>query len=162
MRVAIGQVIHETSTFCARPTSLEDFKAWEWIRGNDIVRQHRGVRDYLGGMQSLDGRGARVSYGRMARLVIKDVDALVSSVRAQVLDPEVFLLHGIDVQRYKVVALKSSQHFRAGFESIAAHILTADPPGLTTTDLSVLPYTRIRRPMWPLDPDAEFAGAARS
>lgn len=106
--------------------------------------------------QSPMGRGARVDYGRMARLVMGGVDVLVSSVRAQVLDPEVFLLHGIDVTRYKVVGLKSSAHFRAGFEPLAARIIAADAPGLTTKDFTVFDYRRIRRPMWPLDAEAAY------
>ncbi|HKX16566.1 MAG TPA: M81 family metallopeptidase [bacterium] len=114
--------------------------------------------------QSPMGRGARVDLGRMARLVIPapaaagrgGVDLLVSSVRSQTLDPEVFLVHGIDVARYRIVALKSSQHFRAGFEPIAARIITADSPGLTTLDLTTFPYRRLARPVWPLDDAARF------
>jgi microcystin degradation protein MlrC len=106
--------------------------------------------------QSPMGRGARVDLGPMARLGIGNVDVLVSSVRQQTLDAEVFLLHGIDVARYRVVALKSSQHFRAGFEPIAARIITADSPGLTTLDLTTFPYRRVARPVWPLDLDAAF------
>jgi microcystin degradation protein MlrC len=106
--------------------------------------------------QSPMGKGTRLNYGKMARLVIGDIDVIVSSTRAQVLDAEVFLLHGIDVSRYKIVALKSSQHFRAAFESVAARIIPADTPGLTTTDLTVFAYHRLRRPIWPLDEDATF------
>lgn len=106
--------------------------------------------------QSPMGRGARVDLGRMARLQIGGVDVLVSSVRTQTLDDEVFLLHGIDVRRYKIVALKSSQHFRAGFEPLAARIITADTPGLTTSNLKVFDYRRLPRPIWPLDPQATF------
>ena len=106
--------------------------------------------------QSPMGRGAQADLGRMARLRIGAVDVLVSSVREQTLDAEVFLLHGIDVARYKIVGLKSSQHFRAGFEPLAAHILTADAPGLTTLDLTSFPYRRVRRPIWPLDPETAY------
>lgn len=102
------------------------------------------------------GRGSRVDLGRMARLVVGGVDILVSSRRTQVFDPEVFLLHGIDVTRYKIVALKSSAHFRAGFEPIAKRIVTADTPGLTTTNLKAFPYKRVRRPIWPLDEGVEL------
>lgn len=109
--------------------------------------------------QSPMGRGAQVDLGRMARLRIGTVDVLVSSVREQTLDAEVFLHHGIDVTRYKIVALKSSQHFRAGFEPLAAHILTADSPGLTTLDLSSFPYHRVDRPVWPLDADTRYQPA---
>ncbi len=113
--------------------------------------------------QSPMGRGARVDLGRMARLVIPagatpggGIDILVSSVRSQTLDPEVFLLHGIDVTRCRIVALKSSQHFRAGFEPLAARIITADSPGLTTLDLTTFPYRRLARPVWPLDEQTRF------
>ena len=104
--------------------------------------------------QSPMGRGRKVDLGPMARLVIGNVDVLVSSVRTQTLDPEVFLLHGIDVTRYRLVALKSTQHFRAGFEPVAAQIIQADTPGLTSSDLSIFDYRRLRRPIWPLDADA--------
>ncbi len=80
------------------------------------------------------------------------VDVIVASERSQTLDSEVFLLHGIDVTRYRIVALKSQQHFRGGFSSIAGTIIRADTPGFTTSDLSLLPFQRITRPIWPLDP----------
>jgi microcystin degradation protein MlrC len=97
------------------------------------------------------GRGSHVDLGPMARLVIGNVDVLVSSVRTQTLDTEVFLLHGIDVARQRVVALKSQQHFRAGFEHVAGEIIRVDTPGLTSSNLSSLPFERLRRPIWPLD-----------
>lgn len=113
--------------------------------------------------QSPMGRGARVNLGPMARLVLPvtggqagGIDVLVSSVRSQTLDPEVFLLHGIDVTRCRIVALKSSQHFRAGFEPVAARIITADAPGLTTLNLASFPYRRLTRPVWPLDDGTAF------
>jgi microcystin degradation protein MlrC len=97
------------------------------------------------------GAGRQVDLGQMARLVIGNVDVLVSSVRTQTLDAEVFLLHGIDVRRYRIVGLKSQQHFRAGFDHLAGTTIRCDTPGLTTSDLTQLPFTRLTRPMWPLD-----------
>jgi microcystin degradation protein MlrC len=41
---------------------------------------------------------------------------IVASRRSQTFDPEPFLAVGIDVNRYRIVALKSSNHFRAGFK----------------------------------------------
>jgi microcystin degradation protein MlrC len=106
--------------------------------------------------QSPMGRGGQVDLGRMARLQVGGVDVLVSSVRTQVLDPEVFLLHGIDVTRYKVVVVKSSGHFRAGFQPLAKAIITADSPGLSTLDVRNLVRVRTRVPSWPLDPDTVY------
>ena len=97
------------------------------------------------------GAGSEENLGPMARLVIGNVDVLVASIRAQTLDAEVFLLHGIDVTRYRIVALKSTQHFRAGFAHLAGTIIRCDPPGFTTSNLAQLPYRRVRRPIWPLD-----------
>lgn len=106
--------------------------------------------------QSPMGRGARVNLGKMTRLVIGGIDVLVSTIRTQTLDDEVFLLHGIDVTRYKIVAIKSSNHFRAGFEPIAHAIIRADTPGLVSADLSTFDYRRLQRPIWPLDDGVTF------
>lgn len=100
------------------------------------------------------GRGSLVNLGKSVRLQAGGVDIIVCSVKSQVLDEQIFLLHGIDVSTYKIVALKSSQHFRAAFEPISAAIVTADSPGLTTQLFNVFPYERINRPMYPLDPEA--------
>ena len=78
------------------------------------------------------------------------------SSRSQTFDPEVFRQVGIDVMRYKLVGLKSSNHFRAGFQDLAAGIVTADPPGLTTHRIEVFPRKRAPGPLWPLDPNATY------
>jgi len=98
------------------------------------------------------GAGSEVNLGKMARLVIGNVDVIVGSNRAQTLDAQLFLLHGIDVRDYRVVALKSHQHFRGGFQQLAGTIIRCDTPGLTTSNLSDLPFRNITRPIWPLDP----------
>ncbi len=98
------------------------------------------------------GAGSLVNLGRMARLVIGNVDVIVGSNRAQTLDAQLFLLHGIDVRTMRIVAFKSQQHFRGGFQNIAGTIIRCDTPGFTTSNLSDLPYKNITRPIWPLDP----------
>jgi microcystin degradation protein MlrC len=95
-------------------------------------------------------KGARVDLGPLARLVIDGIDVVVASHRSQTFDPEPFLAVGIDVRRYAIVALKSSNHFRAGFKGVAAAIVTADPPGLTTHHIEIFPRQRAPHPLWPL------------
>jgi microcystin degradation protein MlrC len=104
------------------------------------------------------GRGMAVDLGPSARLVIGGVDIIVASERNQVLDDEVFLLHGINVRSRRIVALKSSAHFRAGFRDLAAAIITADALGATTLHLEHFDHRRIRRPIWPLDPETTYEG----
>ncbi|MBX3705685.1 MAG: M81 family metallopeptidase [Pseudomonadales bacterium] len=101
-------------------------------------------------------RGAPLNLGPLARLVVDGMDVIVASRRSQTFDPEPFLAVGIDVRRYRYVALKSSNHFRAGFRDIAGTIVTADPPGLTTHHIEVFPRTRARVPLWPIDPAARY------
>jgi microcystin degradation protein MlrC len=102
--------------------------------------------------------GVALDLGPSARLRIGAVDVLVTSRRQQVFDDELFRVHGIEVREKKIVALKSSHHFRAGFGAVAAEILTADPPGLTTLRLDAFERTRTPRPIWPLDPAAHWEG----
>ena len=101
-------------------------------------------------------RGAPLRLGPMARITIDGVDVVVASRRSQTFDPEPFLALGIDVSRYDVVALKSSNHFRAGFRDVAGTIVTADTPGLSTHQIGVFPRRRAQAPLWPVDPGATY------
>lgn len=101
--------------------------------------------------------GYALDLGPSCRLTVGGIDIVVMSKPFQTIDPEVFILHGIDVTRYKVIGLKSSQHFRAGFRDIAAEIITADSPGLTTSRVEHFDHVRLSRPMWPLEPQATYA-----
>jgi microcystin degradation protein MlrC len=101
-------------------------------------------------------RGAPINLGPMARLVIDDMDVVVSSKRSQTFDREPFLAVGIDVHKYKYVALKSSNHFRAGFQHLASQIVTADTPGLTTHHVEIFPRQKTKRRLWPIDSQASY------
>lgn len=95
------------------------------------------------------GKGARVHLGPSVRIQTNGIDIIVCSVKAQVLDEEIFLIHGIDIRKYKIVGLKSSQHFRAGFDSISSKIITVDSPGLSTMDFTVFDYTNLKTKLFP-------------
>ncbi len=92
----------------------------------------------------------------MVGLRIRGVDVLVSSRQSQTLDTSPFVLHGIDVMEYDVVALKSAVHFRAGFRNIASTILPVDAPGLSTTRTETFRRLHQAQPLWGKDPDDEI------
>ena len=101
--------------------------------------------------------GLHVDLGRTARLQINGVDVIVVSRVQQTFDPEVFLLHGVDVRRCHIVALKSSHHFRAGFRQLATAIITADSgSGLTTQRIERLARRPGMVPSWPIDGGARY------
>lgn len=106
-------------------------------------------------MQAM-AKGAPLNLGPMARLVVDDFEILVASRRSQTFDPEPFLALGIDVRRLDTIALKSSNHFRAGFQDIAGTIVTADPPGLTTHHIEIFPRQLAPGAMWPIDDNASY------
>ena len=105
-------------------------------------------------------KGSRINYGKLARLTIDDFDIIVASNRSQTFDTEPFIAVGVDVMKKRYVALKSSNHFRAGFEPIAGTIITADPPGLTTHHVEIFPRQRSSVPLWPIDDKATFSSGA--
>ncbi len=99
-------------------------------------------------------QGAWGSVGTSAVLEVLGINVIVSSKRVQSRDPEVFRAAGIDPTEQKVLVVKSAVHFRAAFEPIAAKVIIADAPGLTTLDMSKFDFKRIRRSMFPLDRDS--------
>jgi microcystin degradation protein MlrC len=58
---------------------------------------------------------------------------------------------GIDPRSRRIVVVKSTQHFHAGFGPFAADVLYVGGPGALERDLARLPYRRIVRPKWPFD-----------
>lgn len=68
-------------------------------------------------------------------------------------DIGVFHSVGIDPTATRYLLLKSRIHYRAGMGALARHTFTCDGDGVTTSDNAVLPYRKVRRPIYPLDPD---------
>ena len=65
-------------------------------------------------------RGARIDLGPMALLEIAGVRVIVGSVKMQAADQSIFRHFGIEPTEEAILALKSSVHFRADFQPIAA------------------------------------------
>jgi microcystin degradation protein MlrC len=65
----------------------------------------------------------------------------------------VFRHAGIEPTAKRYLLIKSRQHFRAGFEPIAKHIVLLSGPGVTSSDYSLFDFRAVPRPLYPLDPD---------
>jgi microcystin degradation protein MlrC len=61
---------------------------------------------------------------------------------------------GLDCRTMKTISVKSTGHFRSGFEPIAGSIYNVDTAGQLSQDFASLPYTRLGRPVYPLDVEA--------
>ncbi len=89
--------------------------------------------------------------GMSVAIQVGRVAIVLNSIRQQVFDPVCFEAHGIDIRQMKIAVVKSSNHFRAKFEAIARDIIYCCPPGTLTLDFSQIPYSKLCRPVWPLD-----------
>jgi len=97
--------------------------------------------------------GTTIRMGRTAVLDTGKMQIVVSERRSEPFDLGVFTHCGIDPRRKKFVLIKSRQHFRAGFEPIAKHIVMCDGDGCTASDLKLFKYVRVKRPLYPFDLD---------
>jgi microcystin degradation protein MlrC len=96
--------------------------------------------------------GTRVRMGTTAVLDTGGIQIVISERRSEPFDLGVFTHCGIDPRRKRYVLIKSRQHFRAGFEPIARHIVLCDGDGVTSSDLRLFTYKNRRRPLYPFEP----------
>lgn len=105
LRVAIGGLMHETNTFANTRTPLDDFRAYQFARGDEMLARYAKVRNEIGGMMA----GARenglklaptlfcfaVPSGVVAREAYKELAAwLLDDIAASACDGVLLALHG--------------------------------------------------------------------
>ena len=98
--------------------------------------------------------------GRLGTTAVLDADGvkvILISYRWQTLDPEMIRFVGLDPMGEKILVIKSTIHYRAAFEPIARQIIEVDAPGLSSSNLDRFAFKRIRRPIFPLDPETSYA-----
>lgn len=76
-------------------------------------------------------------------------DLILTSNRTQVFHPNGMTQLGIDPSGYRGIVVKSSQHFYAGFEPIAASIRYISAPGAIPPEFESIPYEKFTAPYWP-------------
>jgi microcystin degradation protein MlrC len=92
---------------------------------------------------------APVNMGATAWVAAEGVDLILTSLRTQVFHPDGMTKLGLDLASRKLVIVKSTQHFHAGFAPFAKAILYAAPPGALRTDFEAITYTKLVQPYWP-------------
>ena len=95
--------------------------------------------------------GLELTFGPTVVIKIDGIAVLVVTERSQLRDQQQFRAFGIEPTAYRVIVVKSMQHFRADFEQIAGRIIVCDSGALCTMDYSKIPYRNVPRPIYPLD-----------
>jgi microcystin degradation protein MlrC len=97
----------------------------------------------------------KVPLGDCAAVRVGGVEVVLITKRTQALGLELFTNLGIDPRQKKLVVVKSTNHFMAAFGPIAKKVLYVDSDAPLTRDYRKIPFTRVRRPIWPLDEKTE-------
>jgi len=116
------------------------------------------IKAYSDGKFSYGGpmmHGVEADIGPSVLLEIDGIEIAVSSYKAQLLDRNMFRIFGIVPEDKTIVVVKSSVHFRADFQDMAAAILVAKAPGAMKADPNDLPWQKI-------DPDRRLVPMGKS
>lgn len=91
--------------------------------------------------------GNAMDLGAMAALRVRSapgVTILVATRRIQAADQAMLRHLGVEPGSARILALKSSVHFRADFAALADQILVVEAPGLVVADPRRLPFRKLR------------------
>ncbi|MDR3588144.1 MAG: M81 family metallopeptidase [Negativicutes bacterium] len=97
------------------------------------------------------GQGLKTDLGRTVVLDINGIEVVVSELRYQPMEPEVFRRMGIEPSDKKILVLKSAMHYKAAFDAISKKNIVVDVPGLMSMNLKNFSFRNIRRPIFPFD-----------
>jgi len=99
------------------------------------------------------GRGTIASMGKTAVLDTGQAQIVVCSRHTEPFDLGCFRSVGIEPTSKRYLILKSRIHYRAGFRAISKHEIPCNGVGVTSSDNSLFAFKKVRRPIYPLDPD---------
>jgi microcystin degradation protein MlrC len=107
-------------------------------------------------------KGVQAEMGLSARLEVGGVQVVVISKRQQLIDPAQLDALKVDLSQVRVLVAKSRGHYRAAFDEFTStdRMIDVDCAGLTTPNLKQLPWTRMPRPIFPIDDDVNWTASA--
>ena len=101
--------------------------------------------------------GVEVDTGRRAYLVVGGhLHIVVAEYASMMCDPQLLRDMGLHPEKMDVIVQKSHKLFRAAYANIAKQVVILDTPGFTDKNLKRLPFTRVPRPIYPLDEDTSY------
>lgn len=95
----------------------------------------------------------RVPVGDVAVIRAEGIEILLTTKRTGVFSPTMFTHHGITLGDKQVIGLKNLYRHRDVFAPLVRDQLFVATPGACPPDWASIPFGRIPRPIWPLDPD---------
>lgn len=100
------------------------------------------------------GSGRERNMGRTVVLDIKGIDVILTERSQQATSLELYRSLGLEPTEYKILLVKSCVHYRAAHDPIAKKTIEIDLPGWHGTRLAAFPWTKLKRPVFPIDVEA--------
>ncbi len=130
-----------------------------WVRGR-VERLTDGRYTIEGHDHFAQLYGREVNMGRCALLRCDGVLVLLTQIKTPPGDLAQWRSQGITPEAMHILVAKSAVAFRGAYASIAAEIYEVDTPGLCASNLSRFCYRKVRRPVYPLDPEIMWLDGA--
>lgn len=100
--------------------------------------------------------GMEMAMGRTVRLQNEQIDIIVSERQQESWDLANFECVGLDIMQKDYLILKSRMYCRPSFFPISSGYVECDSGGITSSKLDLFDWTKIERPVYPLDQDISF------
>jgi microcystin degradation protein MlrC len=138
--------------------------------GGHVAPEHGGgpIEDDFTVLSVNDGRfthegpytpGMIGNFGPSVLLLCRGVRIAVTTFQRNIIDLSQARLFGVDPARCGLIAIKCMDAFRAAFTPIARAVIACESGGVSSRVQTSLSWTRVRRPIWPLDPDDQVEAA---
>jgi microcystin degradation protein MlrC len=121
-------------------------------RDGEPVRCVGQVLHLSEGEYDMRDQDLHVKMGACAVLAIGSLRLLVRTFPSVEWDSEMYFSVGLDPRAASLVFVKSPGGFRYSFERVADRIVMAETPGPTCANMLRVPFTKVTRPLFPLDP----------
>lgn len=103
--------------------------------------------------------GVEQDMGPSAVVRSENVYVLIVSNSVMTVDPELYRAAGLEPKDAQIVVVKSHIQFRGAYDPFCSRIIMLDSPGMSSDHIESLPWKKIPRPIFPLDPETTFTCA---
>lgn len=100
--------------------------------------------------------GQLIRMGRTVRFDTGQAQVMVTETPQEHWDLGIFEHIGIDPARHRFVLLKSRMYCRPVFVPISKAVVECDGGGVTSSEYSRFPFSKVTRPVYPLDPETTY------
>lgn len=107
-----------------------------------------------------ENAGVPFDGGPTVLVIVGGVELIITTRKSMPGDQQQLKSMAIDPTKKHIIVVKAAVRWRGGYGPIAKHAIHVDTPGLGATDLRLFDYKKIRRPIFPLDPETTWEGAA--